>query len=220
MERVTFAFFIDFDGTITRNDVCETLVTTFAGDGWQEINRRWEQKELSTVECARQTFKLFTTSDPQEIRKILDNIQLDASFKDFVSYCKSHGFPIYILSDGYDFYIDYLLEKEGIELPYYANKLIFSPEMDIEAPYQSADCDLCGVCKTKLMQQLQKAGQVSVYIGDGYSDFCPAKHADYVFAKKTLYRHCTATGREVFQFATFSDVLQEVKNLIAEVGQQ
>jgi len=34
MEKMNFAFFIDFDGTIASVDVCEEMVTAFARDGW------------------------------------------------------------------------------------------------------------------------------------------------------------------------------------------
>ena len=40
MKRV---FFVDFDGTITKVDVCAAMVEAFAGDGWREINDLWEK---------------------------------------------------------------------------------------------------------------------------------------------------------------------------------
>lgn len=33
MKRV---FFVDFDGTITKVDVCAAMVEAFAGDGWRK----------------------------------------------------------------------------------------------------------------------------------------------------------------------------------------
>ena len=53
MQRI---FFIDFDGTITKKDVCEAMVERFAADGWQEINLLWETRKISTEECANRTF--------------------------------------------------------------------------------------------------------------------------------------------------------------------
>jgi 2-hydroxy-3-keto-5-methylthiopentenyl-1-phosphate phosphatase len=51
--------FVDFDGTITKEDTCAAMVEAFAGDGWREINDRWERKEISTEQCANMTFNLF-----------------------------------------------------------------------------------------------------------------------------------------------------------------
>lgn len=210
MEKEKLVFFVDFDGTITKRDVCEAIVTELASEGWIEINDKWENKQLSTLECARETFKLFKRKDPQAFKDIANTIEIDDEFHAFVAYCKNQGYPIYILSDGYDYYIDYILRREGLSLPYYANKLIFSSEIEIQAPYQSNHCDFCGVCKTELMLKLQKPFEKSIYIGDGSSDFCPAEKVNYVFAKKKLYDYCVSLGRQVDKFESFHDILQRL----------
>jgi len=214
MEELGYAFFVDFDGTITTSDVCATLVETFAGEGWQELNERWENKELSTLECARQTFKLFKTNKPEDFRTLADQAMLDPSFPDFLAFCRDKKFPIVILSDGYGYYIEFLLKREGLELTYYANTLLFTPELDIEAPYHSCTCDLCGVCKLELMQRLKKPAYKTVYIGDGYSDFCPAENADVVFAKNKLYQHCLKVGKNALVFESFQDILQKLGQIL------
>ncbi len=182
MEKLDYAFFVDFDGTIASIDVCEAMVNTFAKNGWQEINKKWESKELSTVECARETLKLFTTGNIKDLLSLAEKARIDPGFHDFLAFCKERRFPVVILSDGYSFYIEHLLNREGLKLPYYANKMLFMPRLDIETPYSSFTCDLCGVCKLELIKKLKKPNQKAVYIGDGYSDFCPAKSADIVFA--------------------------------------
>lgn len=212
MEKISYVFFVDFDGTISNIDVCHALVTNLAADGWQEINSKWENKELSTVECARQTFKLFKSNDVNDINSIIEPVTIDFAFRDFIAYCKNNGFPVYILSDGYDYYIRYLLSRENLALKYYANKLILEPDIDIEAPYHSA-CGNCGVCKTQLMERLQVSGASNIYIGDGYSDFCPSNKADIVFAKNTLLKHCLAEGIKAYPFQNFADVLTTLQSL-------
>ncbi|MGE5543888.1 MAG: MtnX-like HAD-IB family phosphatase [Bacillota bacterium] len=216
MEKVDYAFFVDFDGTIASVDVCEEMVAAFARDGWQELNERWEKKELSTLECARRTFELFRTSDPADFLGLIDKVTIDPGFPDFMAFCRERNFPVTILSDGYSFYIEYLLRREGIELPYYANRLLFTPQLDIEAPYGSGCCDICGVCKLELLQKLRMPGQKTVYIGDGYSDFCPAQSADIVFAKARLYQHCLEAGKNAYCFETFTDIVNELNKMIEE----
>ncbi|MGI6604988.1 MAG: MtnX-like HAD-IB family phosphatase [Firmicutes bacterium] len=211
MAAVSYAFFVDFDGTITTSDVCYELVATFAGEGWREINTRWERKELSTLECARATFKLFRTKSPEDFAQLCERITLEEGFREFVAYCREKDFPVVILSDGYDYYIERLLKREGLELPYYANKLLFSPELDVEAPYQSDSCSSCGVCKLELLKKLHQPGQRIVYIGDSHSDFCPAQGADLVFAKTKLFQqYCLDAGKETRFFNNFFDILREI----------
>ncbi len=218
MEKIGYSFFIDFDGTITDMDVCAELVTTFAGDGWREINDRWEQKELSTVECARQTFQLFSTHNAEDLQKVADQAVVDPAFGDFLYYCRVKDFPVTILSDGYDFYIKHLLKREGLEVPFYSNQLLFTPRLDIAADHNSDECDLCGVCKLELLRKLAPPACKTVYIGDGYSDFCPARHADIVFAKKTLYKYCLEEEIPVHYFAGFQDILDHLAAISKEAS--
>ncbi len=216
MEKLNYAFFVDFDGTIATIDVCEALVLAFSREGWQELNEKWERKELSTLECARKTFKLFKSGNPEDFLSILDEVAIDPYFRDFATYCRERGYPLTILSDGYDCCIYQLLQREGLKLPYYANKLLFTPQLDIETPYSSQSCDLCGVCKLDLMEQLKKQNQKTVYIGDGYSDFCPAQKADVVFAKTKLYKHCQKVGKQAILFKNFRDILLDFEKLSGE----
>lgn len=217
MARVNFTVFVDFDGTISTSDVCEAMVKEFAGDGWQEINARWERKELSTRECAVETFKLFKTKNPDVFMELFKTMELDKYFREFIDFCYSRQYPVYVLSDGYDYYINYLLDREGLEhLPVYANCLTLVPDIQVETPFSSADCDLCGVCKKELMETLKESGSRSIYIGDGYSDFCPAERADLVFAKKNLYRHLREIGKPAHKFESFQDIVLVLMQMLGD----
>lgn len=198
-------FFIDFDGTITRTDTCELMVRVFAKEGWEEINRLWEDKKLSTEECANMTFRLFN-ADMDEVKKLMDTIEIDDYFKKYLDICGDRGYKVYILSDGYDVCIETILKKQGIDLPYYSNKLLYDGGFSIECPHKSADCSLCGTCKTEIMEKLKGSEDEAVYIGDGYSDTCAASHADTVYAKGTLYKYCMEKGIKAVYYNTFGDI--------------
>lgn len=204
-------FFIDFDGTVTTKDTVAAMVESFAREGWQELNEKWEKKEMSTEECARRTLKLFDT-DPAELEKLLDTISIDKYFPDFLTFCQNKGYQVYILSDGYDFNIKHILNRYKINIPYYCNKLIYSGHFDIECINTNENCDSCGTCKTNLMQQLHIPGCQSVYIGDGYSDTCPAEHADVVFAKSSLLKFSREHGINAIAFGNFDDIIKHLKN--------
>ena len=198
-------FFIDFDGTITTIDTCVKMVEVFAGEGWQEINQLWEEGAISTEECARRTFALFD-AQPKDISRLMHSIDIDPYFLSFIKICEEQGHQLYILSDGYDENIRLILDRYKIALPYFANKLIYEHGFSIQTPYANNDCGQCGTCKTKLMQQLLGHAQ-SVYIGDGYSDICPAKHADVVYAKSALYDYCVHNGIPALPFHSFKDII-------------
>lgn len=204
-------FFIDFDGTITRADTCATMVEAFAKGDWEQINHLWEEKKLSTEECANLTFQMFRAT-PEDIRKLVESIEIDEYFKAFLAFCSERDYSAYVLSDGYDFNIRTVFQKHGIDLPFYANRMVYDGGFKIECPHLNPDCGNCGVCKTKLMEELREPGRQAVYIGDGYSDTCPAGKADLVFAKGTLYRYCREKGIAAHHFNNFYDIITYLKS--------
>lgn len=209
MERI---FFIDFDGTITEEDTCEKLVKTFCREGWQEINVRWERKEISTEECARQTFELMDLTQ-EDLYRFLDTIKLDPFFPGFVKLCTERKHRIYILSDGYDLSIEYLLKIHGLSnLRYFANNLLVKDHgCFIGCPNQNRECGQCGTCKRNLMRTLAQGNCETVYIGDGYSDTCVSEEADLVFAKKSLLNYCRSKNIPAVPYGTFQDIINWIE---------
>lgn len=207
MKRV---FFLDFDGTITKIDTCFLMVNTFAGDGWKEIDEQWERKEITTEECASLTFKLFR-ADLDDVRKLIETVEIDDYFMEFLDLCRKQGDDVYVLSDGYDLIIDMVFKRYGIEVPYYANRMIYEDGFQIACPYLNPDCGQCGTCKSSLMKRLKGDAEQVVYVGDGYSDTCPAEKADLVFAKGVLYRYCLEKGIPVVCFETFRDIIKHLR---------
>jgi 2-hydroxy-3-keto-5-methylthiopentenyl-1-phosphate phosphatase len=59
----------------------------------------------------------------------------------------------------------------------------------------------------------------SVLIGNGYSDFCTAGAADFVFAKSDLIDHCRAEGIPFYAFSRFEE-LTPLVSLISGDGSQ
>lgn len=216
MADAGWVVFIDFDGTITKEDVCEALVRNFAAEGWEEINRLWEEKKLSTLDCAIETFKLFKTTEPEDFDKLIQSISVDPYFKELIDFCHAKGIQAYILSDGYDYNIRKILDREEVTVPFFANTLRLKPHLTVEVPYHNKDCGLCGVCKKNLMAKLTEPGQRSIYLGDGYSDLCASQEADHIFAKGRLYEYCKEQGKEVTYLDSFEIVIKRLTQLIAE----
>ncbi|MEG6615054.1 MtnX-like HAD-IB family phosphatase [Peptococcaceae bacterium 1198_IL3148] len=207
-------FMLDFDGTITKKDVVATMVTKFCRDGWQDLNDRWEQGQLSTEDCANQTFALLDAT-LEEIYQLLDTIELDEYFPSFVQFCKDNNYPIYILSDGYQQLINYILQRHGLEdLTVYANKLVITADnhFSIGCQHSNPQCKKCGTCKKQLLHQLS-ANQTVVYVGDGYSDMCVCQQADILFAKDSLLAYCRQNYIPAICYTSFKQIIDYVKNI-------
>lgn len=212
MER-QLVFFMDFDGTVTYQDVGYAMVQRFASTGWYELNQRWEAGELSTGQCAQKTLDLMMVK-PEELEDFFLSQQLSPGFLDFIVWLKGFHFPYFIVSDGYDNYIKPILKKYGLEIPYYANHLEYRQGWVFNSLHSNPYCEKCGTCKSQIVKLNCPQEALSVYVGDGYSDRCAAGLCDIVLAKKALAQHCRQQNIPYHSFEDFYDVKKILENLL------
>lgn len=216
-----FVVVTDFDGTAAELDVQQAILDALADRvAWRTINREWAEGRITTAERARQQWGLITAPE-REVLAVLKNLRLDPGFPNFVRYCEARGYPLYVVSDGFDFYITPLLKAVGLEhLPVVANSLYYEngvPHLSFllqRSPDQYYAND-----KTYVIEQVRQSGSTLVYIGDGYSDRAAAHVADLLFAKDQLARYCDEQGIHYEPFSTFADVLR-VLAALAETRSQ
>jgi 2-hydroxy-3-keto-5-methylthiopentenyl-1-phosphate phosphatase len=55
---------------------------------------------------------------------------------------------------------------------------------------------------------------IIVYAGDGFSDRCPVRYADFVFAKRQLIKHCQEQNITFFEFNNFGDVQARLEKIL------
>ncbi len=200
---------VDFDGTITQNDVGALLFDTFSKKESKKIVSLWLKGEISSKECLAKECELIKITK-SELKKFALSQKIDEKFGDFVDLCKREKLKLVILSDGLDFYIKLILEKFGLEkLPFYSNILTFEgKKLKPEFPYFDRGCGNCGNCKRYHLKNLRGRKQKVVYIGDGLSDKCVAREADFVFAKNDLRKFCMSENIKHYPFRNFGDVIR------------
>jgi 2-hydroxy-3-keto-5-methylthiopentenyl-1-phosphate phosphatase len=205
----------DFDGTISRRDIGHHFFGTFIPDRarWLDLLQQWRLGLISSKECLEKEIE-WVRADREDLDTFIGNEGLDPFFKDFVDFCERRKVDILIASDGLDYYIDWLLVRFGLGfLPCKANHLVMEDITlrGIEFPYYNAmACTRCGNCKRVHLENLKREGYFSVYVGNGYSDRCPAEHADMVLAKGELLDHCRAQRIRHVAFENFRDVEREL----------
>ena len=55
--------------------------------------------------------------------------------------------------------------------------------------------------------------EISVFIGDGVSDYCASNFADIVFAKKRLASYCWKNNITYYEFKNFNDIIIKLEKL-------
>jgi 2-hydroxy-3-keto-5-methylthiopentenyl-1-phosphate phosphatase len=212
--------YCDFDGTITARDTWVDTGEYFIKqkDKWREILQKFENGQIGARQCFLSECSLIEDFDIDTFNEIIDKQEVDPYFKDFVNYCKINNIPIAILSEGMDYYIERILDKHNIELPFYSNKLVISnnnKQIGLEFPYSDSDCTDCGCCKRNLLLNNTGDDEISVYIGDGLTDTCPAEYADTVFAKKSLASYCWKNNITYFEYRNFQDIKYKLEKILA-----
>jgi hypothetical protein len=121
------------------------------------------------------------------------------------------------LSDGLDLYIAPILHRTVPEpVQFVSNRAVVDPNdrtLRIEFPHANAECDRCACCKRNIMLNGTPDEDVLVYVGEGYSDRCPAGYADVVFAKDALQTYCREQNISYIPYRTFHDVRRSLELL-------
>lgn len=208
--------FCDFDGTVCTGDVRTILFSTFGGDAVREAVALWLKGEISGVECIRRECAAIRKPDIERFNNIIDQQVLDPAFPPFVDYCETRNIGIEILSDGFDYYIDRILKRYGLQhLPVFANSLRIEVDALVPGfPYLNPYCGRAANCKGTHVLNNAGDDQLRIVAGDGYSDRCAADYADVVFAKRQLIQYCRESNLSYFEFSNFNDVRNRIDELL------
>lgn len=200
-----YRVYVDFDGTIAPGEPTDALFDRFADPYWREIEREWQEGRLTSIDCMARQVRLLRAT-PHELESFLRTVEIDPDFPSFARFCKSHGIPVVVLSDGLDLVIRSALRTVDLDPPFYANRLVHAGEdrWTLQYPHQQTDCRArMGNCKCS-HAEFAKA-RVNIMIGDGRSDFCIAERSDLVLAKGRLADHCRRTGLAHVPIANFAE---------------
>jgi len=215
---VNVKVFVDFDGTISLNDVGDKLFAHF-GDVSDIVSDLMKGKisvaEYYTQCCAR----ISNSLSPELLVAFNAEQQIDYAFKDIIALCKSHNIDVHIVSDGLDAYIQPILQTGGIsDVPIHSNLLSqVGDEWIPEFPGATESCNcFCASCKRNVIVNHSADEDVIVYVGDGMSDTCAVQHADVVFAKGYLSKWCSENGIPHHPITNLSQVLAIMKSRIAK----
>jgi len=192
---------VDWDGTCTEIDTLWLVLEQF-GD-YEVCKRAGEQLmrgEISYRELMEIEFSTVRGASLDEVTAWLAGAaRIRPGFHELVA-----QYDPLVLSSGFVEVIRPLLAREGVEVELIANSLDPRPEGWRVVWNRDAPCEVCGDwCKRDGLPE----GQF-VYVGDGYSDRCPALAAERVFARAGLADYLEAERRPYEPFDDLSDVLR------------
>jgi 2-hydroxy-3-keto-5-methylthiopentenyl-1-phosphate phosphatase len=216
--------FIDFDGTMTRRDIGDLIFRELGIEGYDALVHEYLSGKVGGREYWVRVCQLAGAVDRAAMEESVDAQEMEPTFFEFMDFSKSRNLDFFILSDGFDFYIDRVLKKFGLEqVRYFSNRLEFQPVdgtgsffMRPAFPYSDEECTQCANCKRNHLLTLSSDDDIIVYIGDGYSDICPTRYADIVFAKKDLIRYCQRENISYYEYRNFRDVIDRLEKILTQ----
>ncbi len=207
---------LDFDGTVTEEDVSFLLLDEFAGNKWRKYLEEYSFGNISVAAFSKKVFGMIKADEKDLTNFVLNSprVKVRSGFKEFIDYCKNNRIKVIVVSNGLDFYIKAILNKLGIKgLEVHAADSVFSPD-GMKARYLGPDGrDLDDGFKEAYTDTLIQKGYQVVYIGDGNSDIYPSRKADYICATAQLLARCRDEKLKCYTFSNFYDVIKIIDNL-------
>jgi 2-hydroxy-3-keto-5-methylthiopentenyl-1-phosphate phosphatase len=201
----------DFDGTITEEDVSFFLLDTFAQGDWRALLREYKEKKISVGEFNTRAFAMVKNDKAALLEEVKVKTKVRAGFQELVSYCQKKGFRLAIVSNGLDFYIKSVLKDLGLEnIEVHAAQAAFYPE-GMKVQYVGPDGKILeDGFKESYIKSFLELGYRVIYVGNGDSDFPPAKYAYYVFATGELLAYCRDNNLNCRPFGDFIDIVKYI----------
>jgi len=210
---------IDFDGTISQQDVGDALLARFVAD--EAAVRAMDQRYVDGLAGSRELISWDMDVLPRDaalLAESIDELALDEGIVDIVAVVRAVGGAVEIVSDGIGFHIERMLARLGLaDLPVATNAV--EPgrgAAGVTFPYGHPACHVCGTCKRERVRGHQRAGRAVVFIGDGPSDRYAAFHADVVFAKASLATWCAGEGIAFEPWGTLAEVATWLETALAD----
>ena len=214
------ALLVDFDGTACTVDVAEVLLARFGEPGWERYDEMVDRGEIGLREAARIQSSMLHSTPEEMTAYAVEHGALDPTFAPFVAWAEACGLPLTIVSDGFGFYIQPILEAAGLErLEVVTNQLVFDGGGPaLRHPDGHPECVGCGTCKMLVaLRARERSGSVA-FVGEGQSDRYGALYSDVVFAKDRLAEICEADGVPFLPWRTFDDVREALESMETPPG--
>ncbi len=204
----------DFDGTVALQDASFIMLDTFADGDWRKKYEDYLAGKISVGRFNREAFAMVSANRKALLNAIAGKITVRTGFKELVAYCCQNNIRFVIVSNGLDFYIKHILKERGFPgIEIYASQTRFRSDK-LSVRYISPDgVTLDRGFKEAYVEKFLQANYRVIYIGDGSSDYLPARKCHYVFATGTLLERCREEELDCTPFSGFKEVVTVLKNM-------
>lgn len=209
--------FVDFDGTVTVNDVGYNFFKKFAKGQAEAVVQKYHRGEINALECLQTECDIYNAypAPARKIKEFINNQSICDGFIEFIKYCEKYDYKVTVLSAGFDFYIKPILDRlqlKDIDLFITPTVIKHGRIYPDFIWYDETVCTICANCKGQRIKELTLGDEIPVFIGDGHSDNHGAEQAKLVFAKSYLADYLKMKNVGYFPYTDFFDVIKHFDN--------
>ena len=186
--KPTPAVLTDFDDTAAAQNVAELLLHRYGDPTWTDVRQQFRDGHLNLKEYQEITFRNILADRSAMQHYVRERASLRPYFADLYRFCRDNEIPLAVVSQGLDFYISALLERDGFgDVPIYAVNTTFEQgRIAYHYNHVPPGGERQGNSKALIVEQFQQQGYHVLFAGDGASDQEASVRADVVFAHRTL----------------------------------
>jgi 2,3-diketo-5-methylthio-1-phosphopentane phosphatase len=206
---------VDFDGTASMVDVTQRLLIAFGDPSWPEYDEAFDRGEIGLREAIQAQDRMLDADRDTLVSFALAHGKLDPTFPSFVRWCESNDVGVAIVSDGFAFYIEPMLEAAGLgHVIVITNEQRWANDRPDGLRFVNAhpSCIGCGTCKMQAVLRYRERGPVA-FVGEGQTDRYGALYADITFAKLDLVDYCRSDGVPFVPWDDFDDVRRTLETI-------
>ena len=207
---------LDFDGTVTEEDVSFLLLDTYVGSKWRDMLDEYTSGRIPVGTFNKRVFSMMK-ADKQTMLDLIfssDRVKIRPGFRELIDYCRSKDYKVVIASNGLIFYIEAILKSlrlDGIEV--FAAQNQFSPD-GMKVQYIGPDGnEMEAGFKEAYTALLKRKGYSIIYVGNGISDIYPSRESIKVFATGDLLEKCREEQLECTPFNDLHDIVRGLEEL-------
>ena len=218
---------IDFDDTLSKNNVAREILRKYLQNDYQNILNKYLDGHLSFREYQELCFLSSGLNLSEIIEEAKNTGIIRDGFLELLDLIHSFNGEVVIVSAGLQNYIKPVLQKSGLnDLEIFSVNIEQSKDSKIifEYLYSPETCKGdWAICKCYVLQILRKRYNNNVHIifaGDGSaSDYCASLTADHIIATGRLVKMLDSNGYNCIKFnESFYEINKIVKELLISYG--
>jgi 2-hydroxy-3-keto-5-methylthiopentenyl-1-phosphate phosphatase len=207
---------LDFDGTVTEEDVSFLLLDTYVGPRWREYLKDYTSGKVPVGVFNKRVFGMVKAGRKAMTDLVLnsDRVKIRPGLPEYADYCSRQGIRNVIVSNGLVFYIKAILKKLGLNgFEVYAARSRFYPSGMKVAYIGPEGTEMEVGFKEAYTRLLKEKGYDVIYVGNGASDIFAARQAGHIFAIDELLKRCRREKVPCLPFNDFFDIIKGLESL-------